>query len=128
MIYHIEPMAKPRMTRADKWKQRDCVLRYRAYKDEIRLRNVQVPEGNAHIMFVIPMPASWSNKKRDVMAGQPHQQKPDVDNLHKGLLDAVFLDDCRVWDHRVTKVWGEVGCIIIREMEAKAVGGTAWVM
>lgn len=117
MRYPITPMAKPRMTRADKWKKRDCVLRYRAYKDEIRLHKVQVPEGGARITFVIPMPAIWSNRKRDAMNGQPHQVKPDVDNLHKGLLDAVFQDDCRVWDHRVTKVWGEQGAIIIEELE-----------
>lgn len=117
MRYAITPMAKPRMTRADKWKQRGCVLRYRAYKDEIRLRKVLVPEGGVRITFVIPMPVSWSNKKRDAMDGQPHQVKPDVDNLHKGLLDAVFQDDCQVWDHRVTKIWGEIGAIIIEDLE-----------
>lgn len=111
MEYPITPQAKPRMTRADKWKQRPAVMKYRAYKDEIRLRQVQVPEAAAHITFVLPMPASWSKKKRQSMSGQPHQQKPDVDNLHKGLLDALFDDDCRVWDHRVTKIWGESGAI-----------------
>lgn len=119
MRYDIEPMAKPRMTRSDKWNKRPIVCQYRAYKDEIRLRKVQVPESGAHITFVIPMPASWSNKKRDAMDGQPHQQTPDVDNLHKGLLDAVFSDDCQVWDHRITKIWGEVGAIIIQDMGAQ---------
>lgn len=114
--YPITPVAKPRMTRSDKWKQRDCVLKYRAYKDEVRLHNVEVPEGGAHIVFVIPMPASWSQKKRAQTAGTPHQQRPDVDNFHKGLLDAALAEDCRVWDHRITKIWGEQGGITIREM------------
>ncbi|MEG7346913.1 RusA family crossover junction endodeoxyribonuclease, partial [Serratia marcescens] len=30
--------------------------------------------------------------------------------------DAIFEDDCRIWDGRVTKVWGEVGQIIIGEI------------
>jgi Holliday junction resolvase RusA-like endonuclease len=111
--YAVTPMAKPRMTRADKWKQRDCVLRYRAYKDELRLRRVEVPEGGVIVTFAIPMPASWSKKKRAEMDGQPHQQRPDVDNLHKGLLDAVFDEDCRVWSHWIRKVWGEDGGITI---------------
>jgi len=52
-----------------------------------------------------------------VMDGQPHQVRPDKDNLEKSLLDAVFSEDCTVWDSRVTKLWGEAGAIIITEME-----------
>ena len=114
--YDILPMAKPRMTRSDKWNKRTCVLRYRAFADECRLRGVVVPEGGSHITFVIPMPKSWSKKKKVEMSGQPHQQKPDVDNLHKALLDAVFEDDCTVWDCRVSKRWGEVGKIVINQV------------
>jgi len=119
MKYPITPMGKPRMTRSDKWKKRDCVLRYRAYKDEIRLRGVSVPEASAHITFVIPMPASWSKKKRQSMNGMPHRQRPDIDNLHKGLLDALFTEDCQVWDHWITKVWGEQGAIIIEPISKR---------
>jgi hypothetical protein len=32
-------MGKPRKTRADKWKQREVVMRYRAFCDEARLKN-----------------------------------------------------------------------------------------
>jgi len=91
----VTPMAKPRMTRSDKWNKRDCVLRYRAYKDELRLRQIDVPDGGVRITFVLPMPASWSKKKRAEMINQPHQQTPDVDNLHKGLLDALFVMTAR---------------------------------
>jgi len=119
VIYPIDPMPKPRMTRADKWKQRPAVVKYRAYKDEIRLRGVSVPEASAHITFVIPMPASWSKKKRQSMNGMPHRQRPDIDNLHKGLLDALFTEDCQVWDHWITKVWGEQGAIIIEPISKR---------
>lgn len=115
--YLITPMGKPRMTRSDKWKQRPEVLRYRAFKDEVRLNKVSLPERGYHITFVIPMPKSWSKKKKAEMNGKPHQQKPDKDNLEKALLDAIFEDDCRIWDGRVSKVWGETGKIIIKELE-----------
>ncbi len=48
-IFNITPMGKPRMTRADKWKQREVVMRYRAFCDEVRLKNVAMPEqGGTH--------------------------------------------------------------------------------
>lgn len=115
--YLIVPAPKPRMTRSDKWKNRSCVQRYYAFKDEVRLRKVTLPECCYHIIFVMPMPQSWSKKKKAEMSGKPHQQKPDKDNLEKALLDAIFEDDCRIWDGRVSKVWGETGKIIIKELE-----------
>jgi len=103
------------MTVSDRWKKRPAVLRYWAFKEEVRLHRVEVPESGAHITFVLPMPKSWSKKKRAEMDGQPHQQRPDKDNLEKALLDAVFDEDCRVWDSRVTKIWGYKGQIKIQE-------------
>lgn len=117
--YLITPMGKPRMTRSDKWKQRPEVLRYQAFKDEVRLNKVSLPESGYHITFVIPMPKSWSKKKQAEMNGKPHQQKPDKDNLEKALLDAIFEDDCRIWDGRVSKVWGEAGKIVIKELASE---------
>lgn len=67
-------------------------------------------------MFVIPMPKSWSNVKKERMAGTPHQQKPDVDNLLKGLLDSCYQDDSCVWDVRATKIWGETGKICVKRL------------
>ncbi|WP_447781252.1 RusA family crossover junction endodeoxyribonuclease [Enterobacter asburiae] len=114
--YLITPVGKPRMTRADKWKQRPPVMRYRMFCDEARLHGIQVPENGTHITFVLPMPQSWSKKKREAMDGQPHQQKPDLDNLTKSLLDALFEDDSHIWDARTSKVWGETGMIIIEDI------------
>ena len=92
--YQITPIPKPRMTQKDRW-----------------------ANSGYHVTFVLPMPDSWSKKKRAEMAGKPHQQKPDKDNLEKALLDAIFEDDCRIWDGRVTKILGEVGQIIIGRIE-----------
>lgn len=113
--YLITPMGKPRMTRSDKWKLRPPVARYRLFCDEARLHDIRVPESGAHIIFILPMPDSWSKKKCALMDGRPHQQKPDVDNLTKSLLDALFEDDAHIWDVRVSKRWGEAGMIIIEE-------------
>lgn len=116
-VFNITPLGKPRMTRADKWKKRPEVLRYRAFCDEVRLNNVSLPESGYHVIFVLPMPPSWSKKKRSLMDGKPHLQKPDKDNLEKALLDAIFGEDSHIWDGRVTKIWGETGKMIIREGE-----------
>ncbi|HBZ1362084.1 TPA: RusA family crossover junction endodeoxyribonuclease [Escherichia coli] len=102
-IYDITPIGKPRMTRADKWKQRPPVMRYRAFCDEVRLRKMTMPESGSHVTFVLPMPPSWSKKK------------PDCDNMLKALMDALYEDDSHVWDCRITKIWGEKGQIIIGE-------------
>ncbi len=112
--YLITPVPKPRMTRSDKWKKRDCVVRYYAFKDEVQANKITLPESDYHVTFILPMPKSWSKKKKQEMNGKPHQQKPDKDNLEKALLDAIFDDDCKIWDGRVTKLWGEVGKIVIK--------------
>lgn len=112
-VYPVAPVSKPRMTQRDKWAKRKPVLEYYAYKDELRMRGVQLPESGYHVIFVIEVPASWSARKKLEAYGKPHQSKPDKDNLEKGLMDALFEDDSKVWDGRVTKIWGPSGAIAI---------------
>lgn len=114
----IDPVPKPRMTRADRWKKRDCVQRYWAYKDRLRslITGEDLPAAY-HVVFIMPMPASWSRKKRAAMLWQPHQAKPDRDNLEKAFLDALFDDDAAIWDGRTSKVWGDVGSIVVLPIE-----------
>jgi Holliday junction resolvase RusA-like endonuclease len=94
----IEPVPKPRMTRSDAWKQRTAVVKFWAYKDALRsaLKAEDIPD-SYHVVFTLPMPASWSRKKRAAMLHQPHRSRPDKDNLEKGLLDALFEEDSHVW-------------------------------
>lgn len=113
-LYPVVPVPKPRQTQSDRWKQRPAVMRYRAFCDDLRARKCTFPESGSHVIFHMPMPASWSKKKRAEMLGQPHRQKPDVDNLTKAVLDAVLKDDSGVWDMRTTKIWSDIGCIEIR--------------
>lgn len=111
--YNITPLGKPRMTQRDKWASRPAVLRYRVFCDECRLAEIMLGEFGASVTFVLPMPKSWSAKKRQAMDGKPHQQKPDIDNLLKALLDALFDDDSRIWNISATKIWGQAGHIIV---------------
>lgn len=115
-IHNITPVPKPRMTRRDKWEKRPCVLRYFAFKDECRLKKVELSEDGNKIIFVMPMPKSWSLKKKRAMDGSPHQQKPDADNLLKAIYDAVFDDDAKVWRMYCEKRWGFTGKIVIDEL------------
>lgn len=122
MRIEIEPVGKPRMTRADAWKDRDCVSRYWAFKDELRLKlpGYQLPE-RLEVDFHLSMPETWSKKKKDSLDGQPHQQKPDIDNLCKALMDCLAEDDTHVWDLHARKFWARQGAIVI--YEAKEANG-----
>ena len=111
MLYPITPVPKPRQTRSDKWKKRPCVLRYRAFADEVRAANITLNAHGERVRFYIPMPASWGKKKKQRMQLTPHQQKPDIDNLLKAFLDAVFTDDSHVYDIQATKLWDYEGAI-----------------
>ncbi|MDD5533972.1 MAG: RusA family crossover junction endodeoxyribonuclease [Syntrophales bacterium] len=111
--YDLLPVPKPRMTRRDKWKLRSCVVKYRAFCDQARALGINLPFSGAHIVFVLPMPASWSKKKRAEYLGRPHQSKPDLDNMIKALADALHKEDSGLWDIHATKIWGERGEIRI---------------
>jgi len=63
------------------------------------------------ITAVFEMPASWSREKRDAHNGQPHTQRPDLDNIAKAITDGLnriaFADDSQIALLRVRKLWGE---------------------
>jgi len=108
---HIEPMGKPRQTQSDRWKKRDCVMRYRAYADRLRaaVANLCLPKEPSLVSWkaYFTMPESWSKKKRALHAGQVHQSKPDRDNVDKGILDALFESDQGIADGVLAKRWDD---------------------
>jgi len=115
-LYPITPVPKPRQTKRDKWKKRPCVLKYRAFADECRLRGVTVENGD-RITFILPMPKSWSKGDKAAYGGTAHTQKPDIDNLLKSLLDAVHKNDSHIWSlGSVVKLWGYNGEILIEHL------------
>lgn len=113
-IINVVPVAKPRMTKQGKFKP--AAMRYYAYANHLRASRMKVPECCYHLIFVLPMPKSWSKKKRAAMRGTRHQQVPDKDNLEKACLDALYGDDSCVWDGRVSKLWGDAGRVMVRVM------------
>ena len=114
MIINITPVAKPRMTRSDKWKQRPCVIRYRAFCDELRLQYKDTLPDAVELSFRLPMPASWSEKKKSEMKWRPHKQKPDLDNLCKSVFDALCKDDSHICFLIADKQWDYEGSIRIK--------------
>lgn len=67
------------------------------------------------LVFQVPMPKSWSNKKKEAMLGKPHIQRPDLDNFIKLWSDAcneiLYNDDSQIYQIVATKVWAEKGGI-----------------
>jgi len=113
----IDPKPKPRMVRSDRWRKRPCVLKYWEFKDRlVELATVQGYEIQKplSLTFVIPMPKSWSDKKKKEMLGKDHEQTPDLDNLIKAFKDC--LTDKDEWISRydpMLKIWGTEGRIMI---------------
>lgn len=120
----ITAVAKPRMTRRDKWLNppRPIVLAYRTYCDNLRIltrySGYHLGE-QLRITFVFPMPQSWSKKKQKEMEGLPHKQTPDLDNLIKGFTDALTDDDAAIWNIAAVKLWGKEGVILVENYEIK---------
>lgn len=116
--YYIVPVPKPRMTQRDKWAKRPCVLRYRAFCDRVRFARVKLPEP-CRVIFHLPMPASWSKAKREKFDGQAHRQKPDLDNLLKALIDAVYREDAHLAFICAEKRWALEGAIEVIPLTAR---------
>jgi len=116
MRFDITPVSAPRQNRSDRWRKRPVVLRYRAYSDALRqacLANDFVLGEQIYLEFHIPTPKSWSQKKKDKMIGTPHRQRPDTDNLAKGIMDSLLPEDCKVWHIQAKKFWSIEGHIIL---------------
>lgn len=112
MKYDIAPHTKPRMVKSDSWKKRPCVLAYWAFKDECRELGMEIPS-KVRLIFNIPVPPSVKGAKRVARLAERHQMTPDVDNLIKGVFDAVLDDDAHIDEVYATKKWAEVGSIEI---------------
>ena len=124
MILNVPPCSKPRMTQRDRWAKRQCVLDFFAFRDRIKQEikdkdALLIDEGpfnwdELEVIFLVPMPKSWSKKKKALMAGKPMQQRPDLDNYLKGLFDATHEEDATIWKVTASKFWtSEAGKIII---------------
>lgn len=102
------PIGKPRQTQRDKWKQRPCVLRYRAWCDLARLAAFRK---NSKVTLERPtcivVKAFFDGGKGHRVG--PHTMKPDGDNVIKSCLDALFVNDEMVYKIEIQKLWCDGG-------------------
>lgn len=122
-ILNISPQTNIRITQGDKiffqipedklkpsgLKRKRLIQRYNKYKldlfEESRLKQFIMPETGAHVVFYIPVPRSWSKKKKLQHHMEPHRSKPDLDNLIKAMKDAIMREDKTIWEYKLTKRW-----------------------
>jgi Holliday junction resolvase RusA-like endonuclease len=70
------------------------------------------------LQLFYPIPASWSKKKQEAARlGQiVPTKKPDSSNCLKAIEDgftgAIWIDDCQVVDHHITKRFSDEPCVI----------------
>ena len=68
------------------------------------------------ITFYIPVPKSVTKKERIIRLGNPHKQKPDLDNLCKGVWDSLAVEDGYIHYAILQKIWSETGKIVIENV------------
>jgi len=101
IVVEGQPVAKPRMTRRDRWKSRPCVTAYRAWADQARLQATGSPfrklagrdVRKVTVRAFFTMPPSWPKRKQEEYSGGEHRAVPDPDNVLKAVLDALIDDD-----------------------------------
>lgn len=101
------------MTQRNKWYKPPELVRYWDYVNTLKLLLPHYELGEELVInFYLPMPMSWSKKKQARKLGTYHDQRPDLDNLTKGFMDAVksdINDDKRVAVLYCKKYWAEKG-------------------
>ncbi|MCU9958795.1 MULTISPECIES: RusA family crossover junction endodeoxyribonuclease [Bacillus subtilis group] len=114
----VEPMGAVRMTGRGKFVNKNA-QRYLAYKDFIKLHAQKQMKGQqlytgptvVKVLFSMPIPKSWSKKKQQEAISTVHIKKPDIDNLVKGVFDALnktaWHDDNQVFMVIGAKVYGK---------------------
>lgn len=65
----------------------------------------EFPTNGAWFKFYVPMPKSWSKKKKNLYCFECHQSTPDASNFHKALEDSCSVKDRINWDYRASKWW-----------------------
>lgn len=120
-------MGAVRMTKSDQWKtnpnhpdpmkrQRKAVAQYFAFKNiltaQANLMKFELGKCLDAVYF-IPMPDSWSEKKKERMNGMPHESRPDTDNITKAIKDTLRKEDGNIWWEKAEKRWAYKGSIII---------------
>jgi Holliday junction resolvase RusA-like endonuclease len=115
------------MTQSDRWKtnpkhndpkkrQREVVTQYFDFKNKIvqqaRQMNFQLPEV-LEVVFLVPMPFTWSEKKKVRNNKKPVKKRPDIDNYVKAFMDAMSNEDGNIWKIIAEKRYAFRGSILV---------------
>jgi Holliday junction resolvase RusA-like endonuclease len=126
-IFDVVPVGAVRMTQSDRWKtnpthpdpnkrQRPEVMRYFQFKNYVKEQATELNYSlgdTLEIVFCVPMPKSWSEKKKEKMNKHPVKTRPDVDNYIKAFMDALCVEDGNVWFVKSEKRHAYQGSIIV---------------
>ena len=118
-IKDIKPLGAVRMTQRGKY-IKDNAKRYLNYKSVIYSEVLKQLDYeykpfdcavNVMLQFKMPIPSSWPKKAKEEAVGKLCTTKPDIDNLTKGLFDALngilWVDDNRIAVMNVYKVYSD---------------------
>ena len=114
-----KPAPRPRLGRYGVYNLQS----YTDYKDDLRqyFNCIDIIDNQPiflDVTFYMPFPKSYTKKQRMTLLGKHCIIKPDIDNLVKGVMDAmlgcVYHDDNIVAEIKAYKIWSEVGSIDIQ--------------
>jgi Holliday junction resolvase RusA-like endonuclease len=111
-------IGKPRLTQRDKWAKRPQVVRYYNWANRVRalVSDKLPPAASVQSLDLIARfepPHSWPKKRRIAVIGSQHRCKPDVDNLLKAGMDALWKNDSAIGSVTATKLWDWNACLEI---------------
>lgn len=105
------------------------IERYNQYKvdllTEAKRKQFIIPASGLHVTFYVPVPESWSKKKKAAHHGLLHQSRPDLDNFCKSLFDSLITEDKYIANIQATKRWvdfpdGWIECSFLELPEMQA--------
>lgn len=108
-----QPLGKPRMTQRDRWKQRPCVVQYWKWCDKLRAKaglRQKLTLTAPHKLYIcawFQLPSRLTKKRLTEVSGTYHTCTPDWDNVAKGVMDALLVNDSMVSIGRVCKFWDD---------------------
>lgn len=85
--------------------------KYNNYKVELlaeaKRKGFTIPAAGLSVTFFIPMPRTWSKKKKRQYNGTFMQSRPDIDNLVKSFCDSLCQEDKYIANITATKRWAD---------------------
>ena len=69
-------------------------------------------------IFQMPMPESWSKKKKLEMDGKPHRNRKDLDNMQKAVMEVLLVEDSSVYMSVGLKFWSSKPMIRVYNLHA----------